>query len=340
VAVIDLRALSQQMQQKKMLSPYLFIGEEAWIADRAYQIVKSAVLVEGLEDFNFRVFYASNCEIEDVIEAIESFPVMCSYRLTVVKEGHALSEKDWERLAEIKIPKQSVLVILATQADKRKKSFKKFFDLATVLECKTPYDNQKRSWIEALAQEEKLTLSQEALSYWELQWNFSLSETALELQKVRSFLGAMPGEKREVTLNDLQMLLPQFSEESVFKFTEAIGYQNFAKARIILQNLIACGESDIGFVQLLARHGRLLLKVHQGLHRGLKNQGLASFSGISPYFLTAYTDQAKLWSYESLKRWLIKLSHLDLKLKSSRLSSLALWEALFLDFQDLSEKDR
>lgn len=340
MAIIDLRTLSQQMQQKKVLPPYLFIGEEAWIADRAYQIVKSAILVEGLEDFNFQVFYASSCEIEDVAESIESFPVMCNFRLTVVKEGHALSEKDWERLAETKIPKQSVLVILATQADKRKKSFKKFFDLATVLECKTPYDNQKRSWIEALAQEENLTLSQEALSYWELQWNFSLSETALELQKVKSFLGARSGEKREVTLNDLQMLLPQFSEESVFKFTEAIGYQNFAKARSILQNLIACGESDIGFVQLLARHGRLLLKVHQGLHRGLKSQGLASFAGISPYFLTAYTDQAKLWSYESLKRWLIKLSHLDLKLKSSRLSSLALWEALFLDFQDLSEKDR
>jgi DNA polymerase-3 subunit delta len=339
VGLIDLRVLSQQVQQKKIASPYLFVGEETWISDRAYKIVKSAILVSGLEDFNFQVFYASQCEIEEVIESINTLPVMSSYRLTVIKEGQALSEKDWEQLAQVRFAKHSVLVVLATNADKRKKSFKKFFDNASVIECKAPYDNQKRTWIEALAQEENLSLSPEALSYWESQWNFSLSETALELRKVKSFLG-VTGKKSEVTLNDLQMLLPQFSEESVFKFTEAIGYQNFAKARSILQNLIACGESDIGFVQLLARHGRLLLKVHQGLHRGIKNQGLASFAGISPYFLSAYTDQAKLWSYEGLKRWLVKLSYLDLKLKSSRLSSLALWENLLLDFQDLSEKNR
>jgi DNA polymerase-3 subunit delta len=328
------------MQSKKVTSPYLFVGEETWIADRAYQIIKSAILVSGLEDFNFQVFYASQCEIESVIEAIETYPVMCNFRLTVIKEGQALSEKDWELLTQVKFPKYSVFVVLATNADKRKKSFKKFFDMATVIECKPPYDNQKRSWIEALAQEENLTLTAEALSFWEAQWNFSLSETALELQKVRSFLGATGREKKEVTLNDLQMLLPKFSEESVFKFTEAIGYQDFVVARRILQNLIAAGESDIGFVQLLARHGRLLLKVHQGMHRGLKNQSLASFAGISPYFLTAYTDQARLWSYESLKRWLIKLSRLDLKLKSSRLSSLALWESILLDFQEMSEINR
>jgi DNA polymerase-3 subunit delta len=340
VALIDLRGLSQQMQQKKIASPYLIFGEEVWISDRAFQILKSAILVSGLEDFNFNVFYASQCEIEDVVEAIESFPVMSTYRLTVVKEGNLLSDKDWELLANTKFPRHSIFAIFVGTGDKRKKYFKKFFDFATVIECKTPYENQRRTWIEALAQEENLTLSQEALNYWEAQWNFSLSETALELGKVKSFLGALDGEKRDVSLNDLKILLPQFSEESVFKFTEAIGYQNFTKARSILQNLIACGESDIGFVQLLARHGRLLLKVHQGLHRGLKNQALASFSGISPYFLSTYTDQARLWSYESLKQWLVKLSYLDLKLKSSRLSSLVLWEGIFLDFQDLASKNR
>lgn len=340
MAVIDLRTLAQQMQNKKVVSPYLFVGEETWISDRAYQIVKKAILVEGLEDFNFNVFHTSTADVEDIIEEIGTLPVMCTYRLIVIKEGHALSEKDWEKLADIKIPKSTVLVILASSADKRKKSYKQFFDRATVIECKPPYDNQKRGWIEILAQEENLRLSNEALSYWESQWNFSLSETSLELRKIRSFLGAIDDEKKEVSLNDLRMLLPQFSEESVFKFTEAVGFQNFAKARSILQNLIAYGESDIGFVQLLARHGRLLLKVHQGMHRGLKSQSLASFAGVSPYFLTAYTDQARLWSYESLKQWLVKLSQLDLKLKSSRLSSLAHWESLLLDFQELAEKCR
>jgi DNA polymerase-3 subunit delta len=340
MAVIDLRTLAQQIQQKKMASPYLFIGEETWISDRAYQMVKRAILVEGLEDFNFKVFYASTAEIEDVIEEINTLPVMCKHRLTVIKEGQALTERDWEKLGERQIPKSTILIVLASSADKRKKSCKYFVDLATVVECKTPYENQKRGWIEALAQEENLILTQEALKYWESQWNFSLSETALELKKIRSFLGTIDAEKKEVSLNDLRMLLPQFSEESVFKFTEAIGFQNFVKARSILHNLIAYGESDIGFVQLLARHGRLLLKVQQGMHRGLKAQSLASFAGVSPYFLTAYTDQARLWTYEALKQWLVKLSQLDIKLKSSRLSSLAHWESLLLDFQDLADNCR
>lgn len=340
MAQIDLKGLHFAIQKQNYTSPYLFLGEESWISDRGFHLLKKALVNPELADFNYKLFYGSECEMDDVIDELESYPVMSPHRFIIVKEGEALSEKDWDKLNHfIETNKtKNILLVIASGGDKRKKSFKKFLDSCTMLDCKSPFDNQRRSWLTVLADEENLSFSEEALSFWEMQGHYTLNEIAQEMKKIRNFLDDKGENKKKfsVELTDLQKLMPRFSEVSIFKFTEYLARKNFVKAKELLEKLIAQGESEVGMVQLLARHCRLLLKLQQGQHQGVKPQNLATFVGVSPYFLTDYQKQAQLWSYEDLKQWLVLLQGLDQKLKTSNLSPLIWWEQFILQLQSLN----
>ncbi len=339
--IIDLKKIQQQTQKKNWSSPYLFLGSETWIADRGYQILKSHIVEPEMMDFNFSVLYSSEISGIDIIEQLESLPIMSPFKFIVVKEAHLLADKDWDLLNQFydnpnyhKLIEKNILLLLATDGDKRKKQFKKFFDKAHVLECTPPYDNQKRGWIQVLADEENLLLTDSAISFWESHGSFSLSEIALELKKIRLFLDNTGSAKNlEVDTPVLEKLLSQFSEDGPFKLIEVIMTKKWNRSHELIEKLIHHGDNGIGVVQLLARQVRLLLKVKLAQHQGMKSQGLAQFLGVSPYFVNDYIRQAQGWTYHELKMWLVELQKLDGKLKSSSLSPLLWWEQHIIHIQ-------
>ena len=110
-------------------------------------------------------------------------------------------------------------------------------------------------------------------------------------------------------------------EENIFDFTKAIGQKDRAKALEQLVSLLDQGQNEIGIVQLLSRHMRMLLTVRYGMDQGIGGSKLASLSQVPSYFIESYCDQAKLWPVRKLEDALVVLQETDKALKSSPVSS-------------------
>ncbi|MEY4617741.1 MAG: hypothetical protein RJB66_2701 [Pseudomonadota bacterium] len=329
MATIDIQQAMRAIGQKQIDPLYLLIGEERYFSERCLAQLRHTLVSEDLREFNEDLFYASDVNIEKVIDSLQTFPVMAEKRLVILKEAHLLTEKSWAQLDEIKELNKdtTVFVILAHQLDKRKKSIKKWVDWGTVIDCVTPQEASRSGWIRSMAKEKGLELDNESLGYMVQMGANTLEELDRDLDKLFLFFG----EPRKITIGDVARVLERSREESIFSLAEAVAKKDRPQALFLFHRLHAQGESEIALVALIARHLRILLKLKEAQSLGLKGPSLAQKVGVNNYFLSNYVQQSSLWTEKSLAAALMSLADIDRQLKSSSLAP-DLWLEQFLLF--------
>lgn len=319
MSLVDSQVIYKDLESKKLKPVYFFFGDEPFLLNQIPDRFKVAVLNENTFDFNYSLFYAADADVNVIKDTVETLPVMSQYRLVILKNAHELKDAEWADLQELftKPVDSTVFVIMADKIDKRKKGMKFLLDQAVCSEFKKPYDNQIPQWINYLAQNFELKFSQEAIHRLHRLVGNNLSELNNQIEKIKNYVG----EKSVIDIADVNSVVSNSREESVFDFTKAIGKKDRISALEQLVQLIDQGQNEIGIVSLLARHMRILLTVRSGLDQGLGGAKLASVAQVPAYFIEGYCDQARVWPVKKIEEALVILSDTDKALKSSPISS-------------------
>lgn len=319
MALIDAQKFYRDLEKGELSPLYFLFGEEAYLLNQCVDRFKYAVLTEGAIDFNYSLFYASDADISNVRDAVETLPMMAPKRLVILKEAQELTDREWTELDTlITTPVDStVFVILASRVDKRKKQIRLILETADCVEFKKPYDNQIPGWVKYIAGTLGLDIAEDAIFLLAKLVGSHLTEIESELRKLADFMD----DKKRIEVSDVAQVVSRSKEESVFDFTRAIGESDRVRALEHLVHLLDQGQNEIGIVVLLARHIRLLLSVKRGLEHGLTGSKLAHSAQVPPYFLENYVMQSRLWTVKKLEHTLVVLAETDKALKSSPLSS-------------------
>lgn len=319
MALIDAQKFYKDLEKGQLAPLYFLFGEEPYLLNQSVERFKYAVLNEGAVDFNYSLFYASDADVGNIKDAVETLPMMAAKRLIIVKEAQEFTDKEWAELESLLANPvdSSVFVLLASRVDKRKKAVRLLLDKADCVEFKKPYDNQIPSWINYIAQSLGLTIANDAIHLLHKLVGHHLTEIEAELKKLGDYVGG----QRRIEMADVAQAVSRSKEENVFDFTKAIGECNRVRALEHLVHLLDQGQSEIGIVSLVARHIRILLTVKKGMDDGLHGAKLAHYAQVPPYFLESYVGQARLWSAKKLEQTLLVLADTDRALKSSPLSS-------------------
>ncbi len=319
MALLDQQKLYKDLESKKFQPIYFLFGDEPYLLNQCSQRFKFAVLDESAVDFNFSSFYAGDTDLSTVKDAVETLPVFTSRRLVILKNVHELKDSQLNQLQPLfENPVEStVFVLLAEKVDKRKKVIKTLLDRAFCVEFKKPYENQIPQWISHLCQNINLKITKDAIHRLHRLVGNNLSELENQIFKIQDFMG----DKTLIELADVNSVVSFSREENVFDFTKAIGQKDRVKALEQLVSLMDQGQNEIGIVNLLARHMRLLLTVRSGLDQGIGGTKLASVAQVPSYFIESYCDQARIWPVRKIEDALVVLHETDKALKSSPLSS-------------------
>lgn len=317
--VVDSQVIYKDLESKKIKEIYFCFGDEPYLLDQIPNRFKYGLLDENSFDFNYSVFHAGDADVQQIKDAVETLPVMATQRLVILKNCQDLNESEWTELNSLftKPVESTVFVLLADKIDKRKKGFKNLLDTAVSVEFKKPYDNQVPQWINYIAQEYQLKLTQEAIHRIHRLVGNNLSEISNQMEKIKNYVG----DRTTVEIDDINSVVSSSREENVFDFTKAIGKKDRVMALEQLVHLIDQGQNEIGIVSLLARHMRILLTVRSGLDNGIGGTKLANIAQVPTYFIEGYCDQAKLWPIKKIEEALVILADTDRALKSSPVSS-------------------
>jgi len=137
-----------------------------------------------------------------------------------------------------------------------------------------------------------------------------LSRLSLAVEQLGLYAGDRP-----VTADDVDELIADTRERSVFELTDAIGSGDRARALAAVGSLCDQRESAVGVVVMLARHIRQMSLIHAMRKLGVPKQELPSRVGAPPFVVDKLIAQARSYSPAVLSRVTQRLAAADRALK-------------------------
>jgi DNA polymerase-3 subunit delta len=191
----------------------------------------------------------------------------------------------------------TVLVAITSKLDKRMKLYSAAQKKGWLHVLEAPRNPQP--WIRAEAQSRGVKISGDAVSRLADAIGSDLSRLALTLDQLALYAG-----DRAITVDDVEDLVAETRERSVFELTDAIGEGRLPAALVAVSSLCDQRQSAIGVVAMLARHVRQLAGIHAG-----------HSIGAPPFIVDKLKAQARRFRPQALSDASALLADLDTALK-------------------------
>lgn len=290
---------------------YVLASDHPILIERVITALRDAVVPPAARGFNYDVLEGKVTGTR-IVTLAQTLPMMAARRLVYVRElGTMPADEAEPLLAYLTKPNPSTVVLAVTsKLDKRVKLYstlhKKGF--LHVLDAPKRLDG----WLRGEAQRLGVKLEPAAVSRLLDVVGGDLSRLVLAVEQLGLFVGAA---QRPVTSDDVDELIADTRERSVFELTDAIGAGDRARALAAVASLCDQRESAVGVVVMLARHVRQMAMVHALRAANASRSEYPSKLGVPPFIVDKIAAQARLYSPAALARATRELAAADRALK-------------------------
>jgi DNA polymerase III subunit delta len=307
----------QSVKGSRFAPIYLFHGEEDFLIDEGVQLIIDKTLDEGSKGFNLDVVYGSKAEAKDVVAHASSFPMMGEKRIVVVKEFEKLAGTDTEKeivAAYINKPLESTILVLVSSApDFRKKPLTDLKKRAELVECKPLYDNQVPTWIADRIRHQGREATAEVCRLIQAYVGNSLRSLQNELDKLYIFLG----DRKKIAIEDIASVVGATKGFTIFELQNAVGRKDPKEAIKILERMLESGQSPQMVIVMLNRFFTQLWKLTDLRARRLPDAEIAREIGVSPYFVKQIIEFRSNYDLPQIEENFKSLLEADTVLKST-----------------------
>lgn len=319
--------LLQQIEAGK-LQPVYFLSGEAYPLELAAAAIRDAVLGDQQNAFNLDALLASEASAASILEAARTMPMFGSRRLVQVRDAHVLKAEELNQLLPyLKDPSPTTcLLLLGEKADLRLKFFSELKKHGVVVRFERLKDRQAPGWVAGEAKRLRIQLRAGAAEAIAEAVGTDMGQLAAALERLSLFVGV----GKPVGPADVERVLAQTRQRSIFELTNAVGRGQRREALLVLSRMLDDREPGVRIVAMLARHLRQLWSARELSTRGQSKNEIAGALGIHPFFVGDMLEQAMRFNVAALRRTHRALFEADRQLKSSRLPESAILERLVL----------
>jgi DNA polymerase III subunit delta len=216
---------------------YLLLGSEVYLRRVAAQTITEAALSRTLlREFNESAFSLLSDPVQSAIAAAEQLPMMSDTRVVRIRDFARLREADEDTLIRyLNNPAPTtVMIFIADELDKRKKSSKVLLDTCTVVEFTPLKDSETKAWAKTRLKELKVSADDQVLSELIRVVGTDVQTLFNELEKLAS-AAASSGDR--ITIDLVDELIGRSRELSNFELADQLLAGTRKKALIITGSL-------------------------------------------------------------------------------------------------------
>jgi DNA polymerase-3 subunit delta len=320
----------RQAKQGQLQPLYVVAGEERLLRDEVVGALRGASLAGGVAAFNEDKYTAGEVDVESVIAAARTVPMMAPRRFVLVRGAERWDASDaetspFDRLGEYAAsPVDSTcMVIVTSKLDGRRK----FAQVA-----------RKQGWIVVCD-----PLDSRALPPWIVD-RFAAKGHEVE-RDVAELLAALAGPQLSAVDDAIERLSlyvgpgAAVSEEAVgvcvarirtadtWALVDAVGSRDLGRAMRTLADAYDPREHGLPLLGALAWSMRQLARYQAALVAGDSQDEAARRAGVfQPYRGRELAQKARAVTSKEVERWMLVLAETDVALKSSRRSADAILE--------------
>ncbi len=286
--------------KNKIENVYFFSGDDAYLKQTAYRLIKKATIGNELSDFNETFFDNENWNVEKFVEAVNCLPFASEYKLVHIKNLEKISEKEKQQIQNCidNIPQTTCLVIELNSNIK--------LSGGEIIDCNNLDHATLAKYInnEILKNNKKIDAA--AINLIIDFCSMNMTKIVSELPKLIAYCG-----EETITSDMVKSLITPDEEFQVFELTEALGTKNKDKSIKLLQYLIEKKESAL--LSLITNHFR---RVAFCSLSDYSNEELAEMFDVKPFAILKARNQCKYFSKVQLKNILSLLEEVDYLIKS------------------------
>jgi len=306
---------------------FLILGEDSYLRETHRERIITETVPEEARAFTVARYSLARTPLADVLAQANVRPMLAPRQVVLVSEADELGEDDVEALKNyFAAPADfTVLVFEAAQLDRRTSGAKLLLEECELLSADSN-DADAGAAVSRFAREFGLTMPRDAADDLVFALGADQGRLRGELAKLRAYAGA----KREVTSEDVAVLVEPARKFSVFLLADLLVERKRAEALALLRRLLDGGESPFGVVGLLAwiyRQLWIARSLPVGTPLGKAQQVLRAPAGRVDGLLR----QARRFAPEQLRRAFVVLLEADVRLKSSSPNPAAVLEALVVE---------
>ncbi len=302
----------------------LFYGKENYLIESYLRHVLKVGVPEDMRDFNLDVLYGADASAQKIIAIARSYPMMADRRVVVIKDVHRMSASDLKGLAQYseKPTDSTCLVLLAHDADMRKKSLATLKKNSAFVECKPLYDNQVEAWLIRELKQRGYSIDQKAAALLALQVGTNLQNLVNEIEKLLLYAG----ERKHLVAEDVEAIAGVRNEFSIFALQNALGRRDLQRVLYIFKQLRLTMNAQAIIFQLAKFFTNLLIA--RDFSAGNKAE-LAKLTRTSIYFVGDLISFSKRYSLSELTGAIDNLRMVDYNLKTWPVDENLMMEMLF-----------
>lgn len=284
------RQLFRDIARKGLAHVYLFWGEERHLILEAVSRITKRVFPDSEPNpLRYHPFNGRDATGEDIATLARTFPFMGGTRLIVVEALDKMNPSCVQLLARYadNPAKHSILILIASKVDKRKKGWRELGRSAVAVAFDPLYDNQIPSWIIKQGKALQLVISREIAGYLTEAVGTDMTTLSTALEKLRLSAPA----NGVVGFAAVRNLVLATRDRGVFELTKALSTRDLRASLAALLQLLDQGEKPVGIGAVIASHTRTLLRLKAAQAENATRRELSAIlGGGRAYFLPEYLN--------------------------------------------------
>jgi len=343
-----------ELESRKMRAAYVFVGDEAFFRKRFRDAILEDLVPPDLRDLSFFEFDLAENDLAEVLDRARTPSLMAPFQVFFVRGVKNLFGRgsNEEKLAAIeeycKNPNPDALLVfvadhISIPADVRKmdmqdkERYQRIRDTmgqyCGIVELARVEEGEAVRWITDYCTGRGVKVEADGARELVDALGGDMMMISNELEKLILYVG----EKKRITLGDVETMVLAAKQRSLYELTDAISSRERVRALEILDAILASGEGEeaaIGHIYMLAKTFRQMLVI---LERNVRDQRMlwaALWQGfrVPPFAADDIIRQARRYkNRRELTRAIRLVAKADLALRSNPVSKRMVLERLVID---------
>ena len=343
-----------EVEARKLRPVYVFVGDEAFFRKKCRDAILKTLVPTDLREFSLYEFDLSETDLAEVLDRARTPSLMAPFQVFFVRGvknlfGRGSNEDKLNAIADYaKDPNPDAVLIfvadhISIPADVRrmdmtdKERYERIREAmaryAAIIELGRVEEGDAVRWIQEYCGTREVKIDPDAARELVDSLGGDMMMISNELEKLILYVG----EKKRITLGDVETMVLAAKQRSLYELTDAISARERTRALEILDAILSTGEGEeaaIGHLYMLAKTFRQMLVI---LERNVRDQRMlwaALWQGfrVPPFAADDIIRQARRYkSKRELTRAIRLVAKADLALRSNPPSKRLVLEKLVLD---------
>jgi DNA polymerase-3 subunit delta len=321
MSILKIQDFNKLIQSKKTSPVYLLAGEESYLIDMCLNKIEKILAVD---DLNREVFYATDSNFPDILNAIQTLPFLSDRRLVIVKDLNKIKSSDAEYITGYlsNVVSTSCLALVYLDSYKKETISKRKELINTCLsskncvtvDCRKQYENEAKEFIKSELQIRGKVASYNLISTIVEENGTNLLNISNEIEKLSLYVGK---NKKEIREEDLEKVGGYTKEVNIYTLSSDLESKNLKGAVFVLEKLLNEGEEPVMILSAISSSVRKMLNAKSMLEeQNMSTSEVASTLRIHSFYSSAFFSNLKKHNTKTLKESLKILLQTDMSIKT------------------------